>query len=89
MAATMFFKKQKITVLAFEDRDDLRQTMLSLIEIDRRTTPWPRFYAIDDPTTTPEETADVKNFLERMMSLKADTETIRRNLQKDRFKELL
>ena len=89
MPVTMNFKKQKISVLAFGDENDLRYTIHRLIELDRLGSNWPKYYLIQDPDTTEQETYEVTHFLEEMRQIKADMETVKRNLQKDRFKELM
>jgi hypothetical protein len=89
MPVTMNFKKQKISVLAFGDQEDLQYTIVRLIELNRTGSNWPKYYLIADPDTSELETYEVTHFLEEMQKMKADMETIQRNLRKDRFKELL
>jgi hypothetical protein len=89
MPVTMHFKKQKITVIGFTDREDLRYTIHRLIEFERTEGTWPRFHLIQDPEADLQDTYEVTHFLEEMQGIHADMETVRDNLRKDRFEELM
>jgi hypothetical protein len=89
MAVTMDFPKHRVTLIAFESEEDLVQTCWSLDQIFKKKTPYPRFYMIRDRLTTQDSIDQIKSWLQRMAELKADLETMKLNLDKKRFTELL
>ena len=83
MIKTLSFRKEKVTILAFEKEEDLVRTCKFLDRLYNDFHDWPRFYVLRDEKTTDEDFAKAEEFLKEMKRQKVDLETMHRIVDRE------
>ena len=83
MLRVIHFKDSKVSILGFENEEDLIKTCKMLDTLYKRGKEWPRFYLIKDEKTTDKQMGEIQNFLTEMERQKVDLDTVQRVVDRE------